>query len=158
MKMLVLVAAVMAALSATAEAQQRDHIAGHLALTLYENGHPHVGGAVSWRKNISGNWGLNAGYIVATSTDPHRHFDNVAWVGVERSFGLPDESVPYILLGSVGAGYHTLRSGSGWLFARPGVGVGNRHWSPDRTWFVAPEVQFLMTGVLTLNVTFGFGL
>ena len=40
------------------------------------------------------------------------------------------------------------------LFALPGVGVGIRDWSPDRTWFVAPEVQFLMTSVLTLNVSF----
>ena len=121
--------------------------------------HPHVGGAVSWRKSIARNWGLNAGYISTTSTDPYRHFDNVAWVGVERSFGPPDESVPYILLGSVGGIYHTVtRTSNRGLFALPGVGVGIRDWSPDRTWFVAPEVQFLMTSLLTLNVTFGFGL
>ena len=159
MKELVLVTAVMAALCPTAEAQQPDHIAGHLALVLYPEGHPHVGGAVSWRKNIARNWGLNAGYIITTSTDPYRHFDNVAWVGVERSFGPPDASVPYILLGSVGGIYHTVtRTSNRGLFALPGIGFGIRDWSPDRTWFVAPEVQFLMTSLLTLNVTFGFGL
>ena len=59
-------------------------------------------------QKIARNWGLNADYVITTSTDPYRHFDDVAWIGVERSFGPPDESVPYILLGSVGGIYHTV--------------------------------------------------
>ena len=33
---------------------------------------------------------LNAGYILMTSLDHHRHhYDNIVWVGAERSFGAP---------------------------------------------------------------------
>ena len=73
--------------------------------------------------------------------------------------GRPTKASPNILLGSVGGVYHTLsRSHRGGLFATPGFGGGIRHWSADRTWFVAPEAQFAMNAVLTLNVTVGFAL
>lgn len=159
MKSLALVAAVMAALSSAAEAQHPDHVSVHPALALWEEGNPHAGVAVTWRKNIWRNWGLNAGYILTTSIDHYQHhYDNIVWVGAERSFGAPDESVPYVLLGSVAGGYHTLHRGSWGFFAFPGIGAGIRHWNAERTWFVAPEVQFAMTSVLTFNFGFGFGL
>lgn len=103
--------------------------------------------------------GLNAGYILTKSLDHWQpHYDNIVWVGAERSFGSPDASVPYVLLGSVAGGYHTLRE-PGWaFFPTPGVGAGIRYWNTERSWFVAPEVQFAMTSVLTFNVGFGFGL
>ena len=53
--------------------------------------------------------GINASYMITTSPRPHRHDDHIAWVGAERSFGPPDQTVPYILLGSIGVGYHTVR-------------------------------------------------
>ena len=136
MQHLVLVAALMAALSPAAEAQHPDHVAVHPALTLWEEGNSHAGVAVTWRKNIWRNWGLNAGYILTTSLDHYQHhYDNIVWVGAERGFGAPDESV-----------------------ALPGIGAGIRHWNAERTWFIAPEVQFAMTSVLTFNFGFGFGL
>ena len=160
MKHFALVAAVMAALSSAAEAQHSDHVAVHPALTLWEEGNPHAGVAVTWRKNIWRNWGLNAGYILTTSLDHYQHhYDNIVWVGAERSFGSPDQSVPYVLLGSVAGGYHTLHRRHRWgFFAFPGIGAGIRHWNAERTWFVAPEVQFAMNSVLTFNFGFGFGL
>ena len=160
MKHLALVAAVMAALSSAAEAQHADHVAVHPALTLWEEGNPHAGVAVTWRKNIWRSWGLNAGYILTTSLDHHQHhYDNIVWVGAERSFGAPDKSVPYVLLGSVAGSYHTLWETHRWgFFAFPGIGAGIRHWNAERTWFVVPEVQFAMNSVLTFNFGFGFGL
>lgn len=81
MQHLVLVAALMAALSPAAEAQHPDHVAVHPALTLWEEGNPHAGVAVTWRKNIWRNWGLNAGYILTTSLDHYEHhYDNIVWV------------------------------------------------------------------------------
>ena len=45
-------------------------------------------------------------------------------VGVERSFGPPDESVPYILLASVGGIYHTVTRTSNRVQPRqPDAGV-----------------------------------
>ena len=88
MKHLALVAAVMAALSSAAEGQHPDHVAVHPGLALWEGGNPHAGVAVTWRKNIWRNWGLNAGYILTTSLDHYQHhYDNIVWVGAERSFG-----------------------------------------------------------------------
>ena len=81
------------------------------------------------------------------------------WAGAEYSFGAPDESVPYVLLGSVIGGYHTLsRDRDWWFWATPGVGAGIRYWNADRTWFVAPEVSVAVTSLVTFNVGFGFGL
>ena len=83
--------------------------------------------------------GLNAGYILTKSLDhwqPHHH--NIVWVGAERSFGSLDASVPYVLLGSVAGGYHTLRQ-AGWaFFPTLEVGAGIRYWNAERSWLVAP--------------------
>jgi len=92
MKHLALVAAVMVALSSAGEAQQLDHVAVHPALTLWEDGNPHAGVAVTWRKNIWRNWGLNAGYILTKSLDHWQpHYDNIVWVGADD--GSPRDSL-----------------------------------------------------------------
>jgi len=84
---------------------------------------------------------------VRSLDNPEPHYDHVAWVGAEYSFGPLDERVPYPLLGAVTGGYHTLE-GDGWLlFPQPGAGAGVRYWNTERTWFVAPEVSFAVTAI-----------
>ena len=163
MKHLALAAVLAAALPAAAHAQHPDHVAVHPALALWTEGNPHVGGAVTWRKNLWRNWALNAGYMLTRSLYGEPHWDHIWWAGAEYSVGPADDRVPYLLLGSVAGGYHTLPPAGRWaILSRDGSvvggGFGYRYWNADRTSFVAPEVQFAMTSILTFNLAFGFEL
>lgn len=108
MKHLALVAAVMVALSSTGEAQHPDHVAAHPAPDPVGGWQPPRRGRRQLPQEHLAERGLNAGYILTKSLDHWQpHYDNIEWVGAERSFGSPDPSVPYVLLGSVAGGYHT---------------------------------------------------
>ncbi len=62
-------------------------------------------------------WGLHAVYDVSTPGD---HWDHAASVWVAKSFGPPDDSVPYLLVGGAAIGYHTYGEGEGGAWAAPG--------------------------------------
>lgn len=148
-------AAVFAAIAQVAAAQHRDHVAVHVGAPLYAEADPHWGGAVSWRKHVGRGWGLNAEYNISTALD---HWDHVWWVGAAKSFGPPDKSVPYIVLGGAGAYWHTLYGSHTGVMFRPGIGVGLTRWNETRTRFVAPEARFGINAHWTLSLAFGFAM
>ena len=148
-------AAVLAVLPSLAEAQHSDHIAVRPSLLTFFEAEPHAGAAVTLRRNLWGNWGLNGGYILAKSLTGEPNWGNLAWAGFEYSFGPPDDVEPYVLLGSVVA---FIDGGSVGFYPLPGAGAGVRYWHHDQTWFVAPEASFGVNSQMTFSIGFGFGL
>ena len=94
----------------TAAGQHPDRFGVHAVVPLYEESDLHRGGGGSWRKQIGRGWGLHAVYDVSTPSD---HWDHAASVWVAKSFGPPDDAVPYLLVGGAAIGYHTIRRGRG---------------------------------------------
>ena len=151
----VMVAAVLlvGSLPEAAAGQHPDRFGVHAVVPLYEESDLHRGGGVSWRKQIGRGWGLHAVYDVSTPGD---HWDHAASMWVAKSFGPPDDSVPYLLVGGAGIGYHTYREGEGGVWAAPGIGAGLTHWNARRSWYWAPEIRFGVSALATVSVTIGF--
>ncbi|MCY4600332.1 MAG: hypothetical protein OXF27_10480, partial [Acidobacteria bacterium] len=154
------------ALPGLAAAQQPDHIAFHGLASFYtEDADPHLGAGVSWHKHVGRNWGLNVEYdftsTAATASRQRAHSDHVLWLGVMKSLGPPDRSVPYIVIGAAAFYRHTLvpgAAGATGFGPTLGVGVGRRHWNKSRRWFIAPEARLLINAHLTASVALGFRL
>ena len=92
------------------------------------------------------------------------HADHVLWLGVTKSFGPLDSSVPYIVIGGAGVYRHTLYEGDDHdslvdaVGLTPGIGVGWRQWNKSRTRFIAPEARLFINAYFTVSVVFGFQL
>ena len=141
---------------AVAAQPRPDEVAVHVAAPIYFEAERHVGGAVSWRR-YSGDrsWGLQLEYDFAIDFG---HADHIAWAGFAKSFGPPDDSVPYIVLGAAGVFCTTRYTGCRQVDFMPGIGVGLTEWSEDRRFFVAPEARFLIDANLKLSLAFGIAL
>ncbi len=96
----------------------------------------------------------------ATASRQRAHSDQSLTLGVVKSFGPVDGSVPYIVVGAFSYYRHTLGPGPAYTgFARsPGVGGGLRLWSESRRWFIAPEARVRIAGDFTASVAVGLGL
>lgn len=160
----IIAVAVLLTVPSLAHAQQPDHVAFHGLVTLYEEADPHLGAGVSWHKHIWRNWGLSVEYdhttTAATASRQRAHSDQSLTLGVVKSFGPPDRSVPYIVVGALSYYRHTLGPGPAYTgFARSlGVGGGLRLWNESRQWFIAPEARVRITGDFTASVAVGLGL
>ena len=160
------IVAILLALPGLAAAQQPDHIAFHGLASFYtEDADPHLGAGVSWHKHVGRNWGLNVEYNVTTTamtaSRQRAHSDHLLWLGVMKSFGPPDQSVPYIVIGGAGFYRHTLAPGAvdAIRFNHAlGVGVGWRRWNESRRWFIAPEARLSINAHVTASVALGFRL
>ena len=156
--------AILIAVPNLAAAQQPDHVAFRGITTFYAEADPHLGGGASWHKHIWRNWGLSVEYdhtaTAATASRQRAHSDQALWLGVLKSFGPPDRSVPYIVAGGVAYYRHTLSPGpaSSGFGHTLGVGAGLRMWNERRRWFIAPEARTGITGYFTASVAVGFGL
>ena len=155
------VAVLLAAVPGLAAAQQPDHFAVHGLTAFYADADPHLGTGVSWQNHVGRNWALNVEYDFTTTgltaDRHHAHSDHLLWLGVAKSFGPPDRSVPYLVIGGAGIYRHTFADTAGFRHAL-GVGVGWRRWNDNRRWFIAPEARLLINAHFTASVAFGFRL
>ena len=121
------VAILLAAVPGLAAAQQPDHIAVNGLAAFYADADPHLGTGVSRQKHVGRNWALNVEYDFTTTgltaDRHHAHSDHLLWLGVAKSFGPSDQSVPYLVMGGAGLYRHTLHDTTGFL-STLGVGVG----------------------------------
>ena len=164
MTRIIAVAVLLTVAPALAAAQQPDHVAIHALASPYSDADLHLGAGASWHKHIWRNWGLIVEYdhttTAATASRQRAHSDQALWLGVVKSFGPPDGSVPYIVGGGVGYIRHTLAPGaaSSGIDRTLGVGVGWRRWNESRRWFIAPEARVGINARFTVSVALGFGL
>ena len=166
MRRIAIVAVLLASAPGIAAAQQPDHVAVHGLVALSAEADPHLGGAASWQKHVGRNWGLNLEYdfsiTALTANKQPEHADHVLWLGVTKSFGPLDSSVPYIVIGGAGVYRHTLYEGDDHdslidaVGLTPGIGVGWRQWNKSRTRFIAPEARLFINAYFTVSVVFGF--